>query len=118
MNLSKKFILWSGLLVCVVLTLGTISAWNLLALSRSSHASLAEYDALDRAEAATVQVAWLRDALRTPTGATYRDPQNLTPIRDDIAGIVTSLHRSAKLDDGDAATESRLATATADQYAD
>jgi len=105
MKLQSKFLLWSTLALVCVIALGTFSIWNLVALRRTARAAAAEYEAMDRAEATVVQIAWLRDVLRGPSAQTYRDARFFAPIEKEVSEIVVLLRSAAGAEDGDGAKE-------------
>ena len=111
MKLKNKFFVWSALLIVSVIILGTASVWNLYALGKTSQAEAAEYDVMDRADAAAVQVAWLRDSLRGAESQTYRQAAHFTPISNEVQEIVRELKLAARVDDGDAGAEVDLGKA-------
>lgn len=111
MNLKHKFIFWCGVLMALVLTLGSVSIWNITSQWRVAQAAAAEYDAMDRADAATVQVGWLRDSLRGAEANTYRSVQFFLPIETEITEIIRELRLAARVDDGDGSAELALGQA-------
>jgi two-component system NtrC family sensor kinase len=112
-HLKGKFIFWSTMLLALILVLGGSSIWNLVAQWRTTRAASAEYDAMDRADAASVQVAWLRDALRGSDGRTYRDLKYFGHIQSEVQQIERELKWAAGVDDGDARAEADLAQSAA-----
>jgi hypothetical protein len=114
MNLKTKFVLWCLALVAGVLVLGGVSVWNLLGIRRAARAAAAEYDAMDRADAVSVQVAWLRDALRAPGGETYNDTRYFAPIRAEVQEIARELKLASGEDDGDGTSLLDAGRSTAD----
>ncbi len=114
MNLKNKFVLWSMILLAGVLGLGAVSIWNISILWRSARSSSAEYDAMDRADAAASQAWWLRDNLLKVDGLTYSGESNFAPIRTELQEIIRELKLAANLDDGDGAAELTLGQAAAD----
>ncbi len=117
MKLKVKFWLLSGLLLAIVVSLGTVSVWHLVSLRRASVATAAQYDAMDRASAVAVQVGWLGDVLSGPDSYRYLNLQYLDPIRTEVLAIVDDLKQDAKVDDGDGVAELELGQAAADQLA-
>jgi signal transduction histidine kinase len=114
MTLKRKFILWSGLLMVLVLTLGTISVTGLASLWRATEATASEYDAMDRADAAAGQIVWLRDALRGAEFRVQRDVRNFALIETQIADVIKALELSAKLETGDGPVEMEHGRAAAE----
>jgi two-component system, NtrC family, sensor kinase len=114
MTLRRKFWLWSTVLIAGVLILGAVSVWNLVALRRAARAAVAEYDAMDRAQATAVRVAWLRDVLRLPDARNYRDPNFITTIQTDLMEIQANLRRASATPDGDLDAENAHARSAAD----
>jgi signal transduction histidine kinase len=114
MSITKKFVLLSAASLVILLTLGTVSVWNVAALWRNTRAAAVEYDAMDRAEAASVQVGWLRDVLRGADGATYRSGTFFNPVQTEVGEIVRRIVQAAGVDQGDAGAELELAKKTAD----
>src|SRR6478735_2539468 len=105
LTLKLKFLTWTLLLALGVIAFGMLSVWNLVSLRRVAQATTAAYDAMDRAEAAVIQVAWLRDALRTADSARYRDPTFFNPIRNEADEIVRELKLGLDTAGGDARAE-------------
>ena len=125
MNLKSRFWLGSAALVTPLLFMGGLWIWNLMVQSRAMGAASAEFEFSDRARAAVVQAGWLRDSLRGTRGETFYDVKYLTPIQVEASRILQGVHMAAKVDDGDAAAERRLAEEipaqlqkAADQFAD
>jgi two-component system NtrC family sensor kinase len=114
MKLTNKFLLWSLSLLALVLMLGTVSIWNITGMWRAARATTAEYDAMDRADAASVQAAWLHDTLRGADGSTYRDVRYFAPIQAELTEIVNELRQAAKSEDGDGNTELEMGQAAID----
>src|SRR5215218_4622646 len=104
-TLKLKFLAWTLLLVLGVIAFGVVSVSNLVSLRRVAQATTAAYDAMDRADATVVQVAWLRDALRTADSARYRDPAFFAPLRRDADEIVRELRLGLDTAGGDARAE-------------
>jgi signal transduction histidine kinase len=115
MTLKYKFVLWSALVLTLVLLLGIVSVWNLSSQWRGLRSTMAEYDAMDRAQAAAGQVAWLRDELRGTNARTYRDGQFFIAIQRDVREVERQLKVAAGVDDGDAREELDLGKAASDQ---
>lgn len=115
MKLKNKFVLWSITLLTLVLMLGTVSIWNITGMWRAARAASAEYNAMDRAEAASVQVAWLRDSLRGADANSYRDVRFFAPIQTEVVEIVRELRLAAGVEDGDGNAELELGRAASDQ---
>src|SRR4051794_32610863 len=88
LTLKLKFLSWTLLLVLGVIAFGIVSVSNLVSLRRVAQATTAAYDAMDRADATVIQVAWLRDALRSADSTRYRDPTFFAPIRKETDEIV------------------------------
>ena len=105
MQLKHKYFLQSLILLMGVLLVGGISIWNLMSFRSAAKAAAAEYDAMDRSEAAVVQLAWLRDALRGADAATYRNLQYFRPIQNQITEIVRDLRLSVGVEDGEGPAE-------------
>src|SRR5947208_3514406 len=108
-TLKNKFLLWSGILLTLVAVLGSVSIVSVAGMWRAAGATSAEYDALDRAEAASVQVAWLRDSLNAGDPVTYRNLQFFVPIQTEVKEVARELREAAAVDDGDAAAQRNLA---------
>ncbi len=99
MALKSKFLLWTATLLVCVVVLGSVSIWNLVIFRREAVAATAEYDAMDRAEAAVVQVGWLHDVLVGADAATYRDLKFFDPIQKQVLEIVRELEIGARVQD-------------------
>ncbi len=110
-TLKTKFLLWSVILLSLIAVLGTVSVSSVAGTWRVARLTSAEYDAMDRAEAAIVQVAWLRDSLNEGNPVTYRNLQFFSPIQNQVTEIVRELREAAAVDDGDGAAEMELAQA-------
>ena len=109
MQLKNRFWFWSGGLIAPLLLLGGISVWNLFVQGRAMRAATSEYELSDRAKALTVQVGWLRDSLAGADARSYYDLKYFSPISIETDRIVQSANTAAKVDDGDASAEKRLA---------
>ena len=109
MSLKSRFWLGSAALITPLLFMGGLWIWNLVVQSRSMGAASAEYEFSDRAKATGVQVGWLRDSLRGTNGGMFYDLKYLTPIQTEVSRVVQNVSLAAKVDDGDAAAERRLA---------
>src|SRR4051794_3445435 len=125
MNLKSRFWLGSAALVTPLLFMGGLWIWNLVVQSRAMGAASAEYGFSDHARAALVQVGWLRDSLRGADGRTFYDAKYLTPIDIELSRVLQGVNAAARVDEGDAAAERRLAAEipaqlqkAADQLAD
>ena len=105
LTLKLKFLAWTLLLVAGLIGFGFVSVWNLVSLRRVAQATTAAYDAMDRADATVLQVAWLRDALRGADSARYRDPTFFAPIRTEADEIVRELRLGLETTGGDARAE-------------
>jgi two-component system NtrC family sensor kinase len=114
MQLKRKAVFWIAILLGAMIVLGTVSVWNLASLWRAARGATAEYEAMDRAEAAVAQVTWLRDVLRQADGAIYRDVRFFDVIRKETNDIVRQLRLAEGLEDGDGAVELQLGRAAAD----
>lgn len=108
MSLQKKFFCWSTIFSALLLLTGIFSIINLYSLWGTSRLTAGEYDAMDRAQATAVQVAWLRDALRGRDAAAYRDVRYFAPIQLQVLEITRDLRTAATLEDGDGAAEKTL----------
>src|SRR5579884_3737162 len=109
MNLKSRFSFWSGVLVAPLLLVGGISIWNMAMQGRAMRAASAEYELSDEAKALIVQVGWLRDSLRGTDARTYYDLKYFGPITTGTEKIIQFAGTAAKVDDGDAGSERRLA---------
>ena len=116
MNLKHKFVLWSAILLSGVLLLGGVSIWNVSSQWRSARASALEFSAMDRAEALSAQVIWLRDSLRGGDSGAFRQAQYFTPIQSELVEMVRELRLAAGFDDGDSRAERDLARSTSDHF--
>lgn len=116
MNLKNKFILWCAALMVLVVALGSVSIWNIVGQWRVAQATAVEYDAMDRAEATSVQVGWLRDSLAGADANGYRGVQFFLPIQKEITQIVRELQMAARIDDGDARAELDLSRTTMSHF--
>src|SRR4051812_38977383 len=117
MKLANKFWIWSVIIFLGVILLGMVSIWNLVSLHQSAKASTAEYDAMDRAEATLLQVAWLRDELRGANWQLYHQVVHFDPIEKELNEIVRELSLAARLEDSDGIEELALGRAAAEQLA-
>ena len=114
MNLKNKFVLWCVTLVSLVFMFGVFSVWNMASMWRTTRSATAEYDVMDRAEAVSVQIVWLRDTLRGVDAATYRDVSHFAPIQTEITEIVRELKIVAGNDDSDGEAEFALGNDASD----
>jgi signal transduction histidine kinase len=114
MKLLNKFWIWSVVIFLGVLLLGTLSIWNLVSLRQSARASTAEYDAMDRAEATILRVAWLRDELRGANWQLYHQVVHFDPIDREVTEIIRELSLAMRLEDGDGAEGLAVARAAAE----
>ena len=113
-TLKSKFLFWSALLLVFVAAPGALSIWSAAGMSRTARVTSAEYDAMDRADAAAVQAAWLRDSLNAGDPATYRNLQFFVPIQNQVVEVVRELRAAAAVNDGDGVAERDLAQAVSD----
>jgi two-component system, NtrC family, sensor kinase len=113
MNLKSKFLFWSTALLGLTLCFGSVSIWTLVHLWNAAKLTAVEYDAMDRADAATAQVAWLRDVLRGNDSQTYREIRFFAPIQTEVTEIQRELLLASRLDDGDGAAEAELGKSVA-----
>jgi signal transduction histidine kinase len=121
MSIGRKFILFSVVGVLALAGFGLLTVTNLRGLLRGAQSAAAEYEAMDRAQAVSGQVGWLRDSLRGVggvNGQTYRDGRFFDPIRTEVTQIARLLDVATRLDEGDAARESKLAVLVVQQLGD
>ncbi len=114
MKLINKFWIWSAVIFLGVILLGAVSIWNLVSLQGTARASSAEYDAMDRANATLLQVAWLRDELRGANWQLYHGAIHFDPIQKELTEIVRELSLATKIDDGDGEAELAFGHAAAE----
>src|SRR4051812_8649459 len=114
MNLKNKFVLWCAVLLAGVVVLGSVSVWHLWSLQQSAVAAAAEYDAMDRAEALAVRVAWLRDCLHGANARSYKDEKYFRSIHKEAEVIVRQLRLASAVEDGDGAAELDLGQSALD----
>src|SRR4051812_4385003 len=105
MNIRNKFILWNAVLAVLVLAFGGVVIWQLVGHWHAARATLAAYDALDRAESVAQQLPWLRDSLRGREARTYLDVKQFEPFQKEIDEIVIELRQSARFQEGDTSAE-------------
>ena len=115
MTLSRKALLWIMLLISCVLSLGLLSVWNLFSLYQTANGAIAEYSAMDRADALVPQIKWLHDVLAGNDAGTYREVRLFTPLRNEIERTVQELTLAQTLEDGQASEELKLARLAAER---
>ncbi|MDB5324433.1 MAG: fixL 3 [Phycisphaerales bacterium] len=115
MTLTRKASFWIVLLVGGVLSLGLLSVWNLLSLYQTANGAIAEYNAMDRAEALAPQIKWLHDVLASSDAGTYREVRLFTPLRTGIERTIEELTLAQTLEDGQVSEELNLARLAADR---
>ena len=103
--------------MALVLAVGTVSIWNIVGQLHVARATTEEYNVMDRADATSAQVGWLRDSLRGVDANGYRNIQFFLPIQTEVTEIVRALQSVARVDDGDGNEELRLSAAVASHFA-
>ena len=108
MNLQNRFWFGAAALVAPLFFLAGLSVWNLHVQGRAMRAATAEYAFAEHAKAASAQVGWLRDSLRSADARTFFDVRYFTPIQVEISRLQQNASIAAGADDGDAGNERRL----------
>lgn len=108
MSVKRTYLFWTSMLMLIVIAFGLVTIWHLASVANNARVAVAEYEALDYADAAMTNVVWWRDALRGPQGQDVRVAQYLTPIQTDVAQIVSRLEIAMATDEGDAGLEKKL----------
>src|SRR3954466_8474550 len=105
MNIRNKFILWNTVLAVLVLAFGTVVIWQLVGHWRAARATLAAYDAMDRAESGARHLPGPRDTPGGGGAGTYLEVKQLEPFQTEIDEIVRELRQSVHFQEGDTSAE-------------
>jgi signal transduction histidine kinase len=110
MDLKRKFLLRTFLLLAGTLAVGLGSLYGLAGGWRDARSALAEYAQVDRAEALGVDVGRLRDQMLAPNAVPSLGARNIKQLAQDVDEIAASLGTlAARSDEGDTCGELRYA---------